>query len=167
MRTRAAGVVAALIASALCVGCGADDPNVSLEIRLVQYLPADDLTKMSMVVWGGQQTYYAQPEVLLTEADVIAATVITRDNGAPAVRLFLSGEGQEKLHRITRDNIGNRLGVIIDGQLQCTWRIDEPINSGVVTVKGHMLEAVAERYSRALTRTAATKTMSDAGTAGA
>ncbi|MEJ2719570.1 MAG: hypothetical protein P8181_00335 [bacterium] len=153
--TQTAGVVAAMIASMLCIGCSADDPSVSLEIRVVQTTPADNLTEMAMTVWGGQMTYYAHGEVLLTEEDVIAARVVTRENGAPAVMLTLGQEGQEKLLRATRNNVGGKLGVIFDGRLQCVLRIDAPIDTGVVMVTGHMLKHGAKRCSRALTHRAA------------
>ena len=152
--TRAAGVVVALVMGAMSIGCSASDRHVSLEIRIVQGTPADDLTKMTMIVWGGQRTYYARDEVLLTEEDVVAASVVMQDNGAPAMRLTLNKEGQEKLLRITQKNVGSKLGVIIDGRLQCASTIDAPVNTGVVLVTGHMLEQGARRCSRALMRDA-------------
>ena len=155
IRTRAAGVIAALVAGALCVGCSADDPNVSLEMRIVQETPADHLTKMTMKEWGGQRTFYAHNEVLLTEEDVTGALVVKQDNGAPAMWLALSKEGQEKLLRVTQQNVGNRLGIIINGQLQCASPIYAPVDKGVVMVTGLMLERAAKRCSRALTRDAA------------
>lgn len=154
-RTLTVGVVIALMAGALCVGCSADDPDLSLELRIVQYAPSDDLTKMSMVVWGGERTYYAHDEVLLTEKDVLDAEVVKQDNGAPAVRLVLTEEGREKLLRVTQRNVGSRLGVVIDGRLQCAPPIEAPVRTGMVTVTGHMLESDAKRCSRALTHTAA------------
>jgi hypothetical protein len=153
-RTGAAGVVAALVAGALCFGCSADDPNVSLEMRIAQNTPADDLTKMTMRVWGGQRSYYVHDEVLLTEEDVEGALVVKQDDGAPAMWLALSEEGQEKLLRVTQQNVGKRLGIIINGQLQCASPIKAPLDKGVVMVTGLMLERAAKRCSRALTRRA-------------
>ncbi|NIO28579.1 MAG: hypothetical protein GTO29_08500 [Candidatus Latescibacteria bacterium] len=150
--SRAAGVVAALIAGVLCIGCSADDPNVSLEIRIVQATPADHLTKMTMIVWGGQRTYYAHDEVLLTEEDVATATVVRQVNGAPAIKLFLNREGQEKLLHVTQNNVGSKLGIIIDERLQCVSQIDAPVELGIVMVTGHMLKHGAKRCCRALTR---------------
>ncbi|MGD8413609.1 MAG: hypothetical protein PVF33_05225 [Candidatus Latescibacterota bacterium] len=154
-RTRAAGVVAVLAVAALCLGCSTEAPTVSLEIRIVQDTPADNLTKMTMSVWNGEKTYYVQKEVLLTEEDVTGARVVKQDNGAPTIWLALSGKGQEKLDRITRRNVGKRLGVIINGRLQCASPIYGPIDRGVVVVTGLMLERSAEKCSRALTRGAA------------
>lgn len=152
---RAVGVVTALLAGALGVGCSANDPNVSLEIRILQNAPADHLTKMSMTVWGGQRTYYAHDEVLLNEEDVAAAMVVKKDDGAPAIRLILDKEGREKLLYVTQNNVGSRLGVIINGRLQSATPIDSPFATGTVMVTGHMLEYAAKRCSRALTRAAA------------
>ena len=152
--TRTVGVVLALVAGVLIIGCSEDDPDISLEIRIVQGIPADHLTRMTMTVWGGQRTYYVHDEVLLTEEDIITAIVVKQDNGAPAVRLTLSPEGQEKLLRVTRKNVGSKLGVIVDGRLQSVSQIDQPVDTGIVMVTGHMLEHGARRYSRALTRDA-------------
>jgi preprotein translocase subunit SecD len=154
-RARSAGVFAVMMAVALCVGCSTHDTNVSLEIRIVQDTPADDLTKMTMNVWGGQKTYYAHNEILVTEEEVLAATVVKQDNGAPAMCLALTREGQEKLSRVTQHNVGRRLGIIINGRLQCAAPIEEPVDTGVVMVTGLMLERAAKRCSRALTRGAA------------
>jgi preprotein translocase subunit SecD len=137
------------------MGCSTNDPAVSLEIRIVQDTPADNLTKMTMSVWNGQRTYYVHNEVLLTEKDVTGANVVKKDNGAPTIWLALSKEGQEKLDRITRRNVGKRLGVVINGRLQCASPIYGPIDRGVVVVTGLMLERSAEKCSRALTRGAA------------
>ena len=110
---------------------------------------------MTMTVWGGQWTYYAHDEVLLTEEDVITAMVVKQDNGATALRLTLSKHAQEKLLRVTRTNVGKKLGVIINGRLQCASRIEAPVDTGIVMVTGHMLEHGAKRCSRALTRATA------------
>jgi len=149
-RTRSAGVVAALLAGALCVGCSTDDGTVSLEMRIVQETPADSLTEITMTIWNGQKTYYAHSQVLLTEGDVTSAMAV-KENGAPAMKLIFTGEARAKLFRVTRQNVGRRLGIIIDGKLQCAPLIDAPIATGIVKVTGHMLEPAAKRYSRALT----------------
>jgi preprotein translocase subunit SecD len=141
-----------LAACTLGTGCGADDPDVSLEVRIVQGTRSDDLTRMSMTVWGGQWTYYAHDEVLLTEEDVVNAVVVRQNNGSPALQLTLSREGQQKLHSATRENVGDKLGVIINGRLQSVSPIVKPVETGVVMVAGLMLESGAERCSRALTR---------------
>jgi preprotein translocase subunit SecD len=151
-RTRTAGVIAVLLVLALGTGCSTGDPDITLEVRIVQGTRADNLTRMSMTVWGGRWTYYAHDEVLLTEEDVVDAVVVKQHNGAPAMRLILSRTGQEKLHHATRNNVGNKLGVIINGRLQSVSSIEKPVDTGIVVVAGHMLEHGAERCSRALTR---------------
>lgn len=150
-RTRAAGLAAALAAGVLLVACSADEQTVPLEVRIVQDTPAKSLTRMTMTVWGGDLTYYAHPEILLTEADLTVAKPIQVD-GAAAIELVLSDEARERLADATRSNVGSRLGIILNGKLQCASVIDAPIETGTVLVTGHMLEPTAKRYSRALTR---------------
>lgn len=149
---RSTGVVAALVAGAICVGCSAGDRRVPLEMRIVEQAPTDSLTEMSMTVWGGQKTFYAHSAVLLTEEDVSAAMVIKTENGAPAIRLILLGDGREKLLEVTRQNVGRRLGIIVDGRLQCAPLIESPIDDGIILMTGHMLERAAMRCSENLTR---------------
>jgi preprotein translocase subunit SecD len=149
-RYRAAGVMGALIVAALCVGCGSSgDRNVTLELRIVELAPADNLTGMTMTVWNGQKTYYAHKEIVLTEQDVKGAMAVV-NSGAPAVQLVFVGEAQEKLRRVTEQNVGRRLGIVINGKLQCAPRIDGPNETGLVMMTGHMLERDAELYSRVL-----------------
>ena len=61
-------------------------------------------------------------------------------------------DAREKLLQLTRHNIGRTLGVVINGQLQSTSVIDAPIETGVVTVTGHMLEHGAKRFCNLLAR---------------
>lgn len=154
-RTLVAVAVAAVVVGTLCISCSSDEPDVSLEMRIVQEAPDDALTAMTMKEWGEVSTFYAHDEVLLTEEDVTGAIVVKLKNGAPAMELIMVGEGREKLLEVTRRNVGKRLGIIINGQLQSTSLIEAPIRHGVVTVTGHMLEPAAKRCSRALTREAA------------
>jgi len=154
-RNWAAGVVAALCAGLLSLGCSAEDgQSVALEMRIVEDTPSASLTKINMTVWNGQKTYYAHDEILLTEADVTTAMPV-KENGAPGMKLVFTGAAQAKLFRATRDNVGRRLGIIIDGKLQYAAPIDAPNKTGIVDVKGHMLEPAAKRYSRALMHPAA------------
>jgi preprotein translocase subunit SecD len=159
-RNQAAGIVAVLVALTLCAGCSSGPEYVSLEIRLVEETPAEDLTAMTMRVWGDETTYYAHDEVLMDDKDVTAAMVITKDDGAPAIRLVFAGEGREKLLRLTQRNLGRRLGVVVGGHLQCAPAIEAPNDSGILIVTGHMLEPAARRCSQALTRAAAERSRS-------
>jgi len=150
-RAGATAVVVAFAVGALCAGCGGEDRSVSLEMRFVELTAADSLTEMTMKIWGGQRTYYAHGEILLTERDVAAAAVVKRD-GKPAIELVLMDEGRQKLLDLTRENVGRTLGVIVDGRLQCASVIQTPVGTGVVLVTGYMLEHGAQRFSRALNR---------------
>jgi preprotein translocase subunit SecD len=152
---RVAGMIAMLVASVLYTGCSSGEQNVTLEVRLVEETPAENLTAMTMRVWGEQLTYYAHEEVLMDERDVTAAMVITKEDGAPAIKLVFTGEGRNKLRRITERNLGGHLGIVIGGQLQCASPIEAANESGVLIVTGHMLERAARRCSEALTRSAA------------
>jgi preprotein translocase subunit SecD len=148
-RTLFAGLLVMLLAAPACSGSG--DDSVTLEMRMLELEPADSLERMTMLVWGGEWTYYAHREVLLTEADVAQASVI-EVKGRPAIELVMSDDARGKLIQVTRDNIGRRLGIIIDGHLLCAPKIEEPNATGVVVVTGQFMEPAAIRCSRALSR---------------
>lgn len=150
-RNRAVGVAAALFAGILFLACSADEQSIPMEVRLVQDTPAKSATRMTVLVWGGELTYYAHDEVLFTERDLTVARVVEHE-GAPAIELVLTDEAREKLASVTQRNLGLRLGIVLDGKLQCATLIDAPIETGTILVTGHMLENKARRYSRALTR---------------
>lgn len=151
-RIHATCIVAALVAGIVMSGCARGPQRVALEIRLMEDTPQDTLTEMTMHVWGGEKKYYAHNNVLMDEHDVTAAMVLKQDDGTPAMELIFTGDARRRLQQITGRNVGRRLGVIVDGQLQCAPRIDEPNNTGLVLVTGHMLERAAKRCSQALTR---------------
>lgn len=149
-RTWVVGVVAACFACSAFIGCSRDQ-GVSMEVRIAQSAPADSLTRMDMTVWGGNLTYYVHNRVLLTQRDVSMARAITKD-GVPAMQVILTDAAQRKLAHATRHNVGARLGIIINGQLQCAPEIHGPIDTGILIVTGHMMSLDADQCSRELTR---------------
>ncbi len=148
-RTLFAGMLVLLLMAPACGRSG--DDSVRLEMRMLELEPADSLERMTMLVWGGEWTYYAHREVLLTEADVAKASVI-EVKGRPAIELVMNDDARRKLLHLTQDNVGRRLGVVIDGHLLCAPKIEEPNATGVIVVTGQFMEPAAIRCSRALSR---------------
>jgi SecD/SecF fusion protein len=54
----------------------------------------------------------------------------------PIVGISFNIEGAKKFAKITQDNVGKRLAIVLDGKLQSAPRINEPIPSGEAVITG-------------------------------
>lgn len=62
-------------------------------------------------------TYLVNPEILLTGENISDCRVSYDSNGSPAVSLQFTSQGGQIFSDLTRDNIGRRLGVILDSKV--------------------------------------------------
>ncbi|HAJ56895.1 MAG TPA: protein translocase subunit SecDF [Candidatus Omnitrophica bacterium] len=56
--------------------------------------------------------------------------------GQPVVSMKLKGEGIKKFSELTKNNVGNRLAIVLDGRVYSAPRINEPIPSGEAVITG-------------------------------
>jgi len=56
--------------------------------------------------------------------------------GQPIVGMKLKGEGIKKFADLTKNNVGRRLAIVLDGNIYSAPRIDEPIPSGEAVISG-------------------------------
>jgi preprotein translocase subunit SecD len=85
----------------------------------------------------------------LTDATVAQDPVTNR----PTVNFTLNSEGAGRFSRLTRDNVGNSMAIVLDGKVQAHAQIQEEIPGGQVRISGFS-EEEAQSISRVL-RTAA------------
>jgi len=87
----------------------------------------------------------------------IKSAMVTRDNlGRPEIAFNLDSDATEKFGRLTTDNVGRQLAVILDGELQTAPVIKSPITAGNGVIEGDysqqeafMLQTVLENPLRA------------------
>jgi len=79
-----------------------------------------------------------EKEAVLTGEALTSASVKFDSSrfGEPIVGLTFSSEGAKKFARITKDNVGRRLAIILDGEVQSAPKITEPIPSGEAVITG-------------------------------
>lgn len=80
---------------------------------------------------GGQpsQSFYLVRRVAaVTGADLRNARAQIDQNGAPAVGFSLNSEGAAKFGKVTGENVGRQLAIILDNRVESAPRIDERIN---------------------------------------
>lgn len=56
--------------------------------------------------------------------------------GQPIVGMTLKGEGIKKFAEVTKNNVGSRLAIVLDGTIYSAPRINEPIPSGEAVISG-------------------------------
>jgi len=81
----------------------------------------------------GETWYLISRASAVTGSDLRTAESSRDENGQPAVRFVLTGEGGRKFYSFTSAHVGDNLAVVLDNQVQEVAVIKEPIrDSGVI-----------------------------------
>jgi preprotein translocase subunit SecD len=130
-----------------CTGAPQQPEKATLEIRLAASEPGEGLTGAIFEPTG--ETFYLHPEVMLTNADIAAASVSQWED-RPVVDLTLTETGKEKFAEFTRANIGKRAAILVDGKLVAAPIIKAPILQGRALINGIFSEEEAKRIAEGL-----------------
>jgi SecD/SecF fusion protein len=69
--------------------------------------------------------------------DIIKSAMVIRGNlGEPQIDFSLSDEGSKKFGETTRENVGHRLAIVLDGELYSAPNIQSPIETGNGQITG-------------------------------
>jgi RNA polymerase sigma factor (sigma-70 family) len=127
-----------------------DNPAPSVfQFRLVLNAPSAKADPMTVVQPGTDakpaQTLYVQKKVLLDQTDLKSASVITNQPaGKPWIQITFTDAGAKRFAKVTHQNIGKRLAIIIDGQLYSAPTIKSEIRGGQAEISGNFSEAEAQ-----------------------
>ena len=79
-------------------------------------------------------TYYVVRRVAsVTGRDLKSAYPARDENGRPAVGFTLTRDGAQRMARVTEENIGRQLAIILDGKIQSAPGIDQRVaDSGII-----------------------------------
>ncbi len=111
-----------------------------LQVRLVSDSTGGDSERMTIVEQtpsGKAEVLFVRKAVLMNESSV--AGVATSMNGAThlgMIQLQLNDAGRKRLAEITRQNIGHRLAIILDGRLYCAPVVEREMTGGLMMVTG-------------------------------
>lgn len=78
---------------------------------------------------GGNQFYVVRKAAAVSGTDLRSARPTLDQNNAPAVSFTLNNEGGRKFARVTGDNIGRYLAIVLDQRVQSAPRIDGRIET--------------------------------------
>ncbi len=141
-----------LIAALIAAGCGGskqETGSVVMEMRLAEEEPGEGLTRMTMTAWGETDAFYLHEEVLMDNRDVESASV-TMWGDHPAVEILFTPQGGEEFARLTSENVGKRMAIIVNGRLVTAPIIRASVTSGRAIINGEFTEDEAQRIARGL-----------------
>jgi len=76
--------------------------------------------------------------------DIIQNAMVTRDNlGNPEISFTLTSDGAKRFGEVTRNSIGQRLAIVLDGELQTAPVIQGAIETGSGQITGHFTDQEA------------------------
>jgi len=110
----------------------ADDPQKPGVVR-AQGAEIDPVTQRPR-----EQTYFLEPTILMSGEVISDARHRPGEMGeAPYVAITLNGPGASLFERITGDNVGRLLAIVLDGKVQSAPRINERIGGGRAIITGN------------------------------
>jgi preprotein translocase subunit SecD len=98
---------------------------------------------------AGEQWYLISRASAVTGRDLRNAEPTTDENGQPAVRFILTGEGGRKFYSFTSAHVGDNLSVILDNKVQEVAIIKEPIHDTVM-INGRFTEQESQDLAMTL-----------------
>lgn len=113
-----------------------------IEIRLVAPQPKGGPT---VVVAGGDRTLEVEPRTLLGPSDFVSVGEVEWVAGEPGFNVTLTPTGGKKYERISTENVGRTLAIIIDGKILMTPKILDPVQA-----QGFLLTLNTEPEAREL-----------------
>ncbi|WP_162787269.1 SecDF P1 head subdomain-containing protein [Notoacmeibacter marinus] len=120
-----------------------------IEIRLVAQQSEGGT---ALPIQGSRETLVVEPATLLGPSDVLSVGDVEwtteGTKRSPGVNVVLTPGGAEKYERISTDNVGRTLAIIVDGKIVMAPRILDPVRA-----QGFLLTTSTEAEARELART--------------
>jgi preprotein translocase subunit SecD len=121
--------------------------SATFQMRLVQDAPSSDSSEM-IVVQGAESPAHnevlnVQDAVLLDQTAVKSAKLQTDSLGRPQIAIIFTEYGRKRFADVTRENVGKRLGIVIDGHLYSAPTIMSEIPGGKANISGSFSEQEA------------------------
>jgi protein-export membrane protein SecD len=86
---------------------------------------------------NGEKLNVSKRIIMSGENLIDAQPSIQNQNNEPSVSFTLDRLGAQKFGRATSDNVGNRLAIVLDGEIVSAPKINEPITSGKGMISGN------------------------------
>lgn len=142
--TRSLGIILMLIALLAGITTSqAASQFDTIEIRLVAQETGGG--GPAAVVEGSDRMLEVEPETLLGPSDFVSVGEVEWTEGKPGFNVTLTAAGAEKYERVSTENVGRTLAIIVDGKILMTPRILDPVQA-----QGFLLTLNSESEAREL-----------------
>lgn len=152
---------AALLAA--CAGAPPTAPQHSFDVHALAERPSAS-TRTLADPQGKAVLVATQPT--LTQRDVQQAELASVADGKPAVQVQFTPDASQRLAKLTQEEQGKALAVVIDGQLRLLPKVDRPVTDGRVLLQGFASQAEAETLVRRLNALRAVPVQPEQGAGG-
>ena len=132
----------------------ATDDAMYLHLECIQGQDCIDLPDIN----DGEQSVLAIPSLVLNKVDFKSARIQTYDNSEQAIYLELKKVAADKFEKITEENIGKKLMVVLNGEILTAPVIKDVIRGGKINLNGKQVtfwkeipwlqELIKESYDR-------------------
>jgi hypothetical protein len=85
---------------------------------------------------GKVESVLSVPAQVVAKADVKSAKVQTSEDARQSLNIELGKEAAEKFEKITRENIGKKIIVVLDNKILIAPTVREPITNGKIMITG-------------------------------
>ena len=109
--------------------------TAQLNFRLVS--ENDEFGSEELISENGENLFVSKRIVMSGENLIDAQPSIQNQNNEPTVSFTLDRLGAQKFGRVTTDNVGKRLAIVLDGEIVSAPNINEPITSGSGMISGN------------------------------
>lgn len=83
--------------------------------------------------------------------DIVQNAMMTRGNlGEPEINFMLTSDGAKRFGDVTRNNIGRRMAIVLDGELYSAPSINSPIETGNGQITGRFTDQEAQELANVL-----------------
>ena len=154
---RLAATVGLVLIAAACAPTSTVPPAnptanpVSVTIHLIHESPGEGLIEWKVERTG--EILLLSPKPDLTHRDISwAALQLDYIKRRAYVLVHFSPVGREKLATLTRQNIGKRLAILVDGKVLSTPLIQSEVRDGRATIQGFRSFDEAQRVADSLSR---------------
>lgn len=140
----------------------ADSTSTPLfQMRRIAEKPGADSEQMTIAgAYNGHKTtqvYNVEKTVLLDQSALKSAVVRKDALGHAVINVEFTKAGAEKFADVTRQNVGSRLGIVVDGRLCQAPVIRDPITGGAASISGSFTAAEAQDLAAKINAAAAAK----------
>ncbi len=128
-------IAAALLSSSVAFAATSTTPV--FQIRLVLDAPSKDSEPMTIVSSESKEVVNVQKAILLDHTAVKSAGVRSDHLGHAQIEVTFTAEGRKRFAELTRENVGHRLAIVIDGRLYCAPVIRTEVPGGKAEISGN------------------------------